>query len=202
MRSCAILPLALAVVALTTAGCSSSKAKSGPEAQAPAPTGALHEVTILGPSGPPTVPTDKLDPSGKPIALACSSCHSVRAADPTRRDGATLDQFHQGLKTKHGDLTCLSCHDSSDYDRLRLADMTPVAFSEVKTLCRQCHGPQVRDYDNGAHGGMRGYWDLHRGPRTRNGCTTCHDPHAPAFPSVHPAPGPIDRFARPGTGGH
>ncbi len=100
---------------------------------------------------------------------------------------------------RHGGLTCLSCHGGDEYDALRLADGTAVPFAEVMTLCRQCHGPQARDYAHGTHGGMAGYWDRAKGLRTRNNCVVCHDAHAPAYPGVHPAPGPADRFLeRPG----
>jgi hypothetical protein len=68
------------------------------------------------------------------------------------------------------------------------------------TLCAQCHGPQFRDYQHGAHGGMSGFWDLSKGGRTRNNCIDCHDPHAPKYPTVTPARGPNDRFQT--GGGH
>lgn len=61
-------------------------------------------------------------------------------------------------------------------------------------LCRQCHGPQARDYDHGTHGGMTGYWDTTRGPRLRNHCTDCHDAHSPAIVPVMPAAPPRDRY--------
>ena len=64
----------------------------------------------------------------------------------------------------------------------------------ISSGCAQCHGPQYRDYRHGAHGGMRGHWDLSRGPRERNHCVACHDPHAPAFGQFEPVPGPRDRF--------
>ena len=94
----------------------------------------------------------------------------------------------------HGDLSCLSCHNPDDYGTLRLADQRAVLYRDVMTLCAQCHGPQYRDYLHGAHGGMNGYWDLTKGPRTRNSCIHCHDPHAPAFPSMRPTFKPRDRF--------
>jgi hypothetical protein len=67
-------------------------------------------------------------------------------------------------------------------------------------LCAQCHGPQYRDYQNGAHGGMTGNWDLSKGGRVRNNCIDCHDPHAPRYPTVTPSRGPNDRFLT--GGGH
>ena len=78
-----------------------------------------------------------------------------------------------------------------------LADGQAVPYTEVMTLCGQCHGPQTRDYAHGAHGGMNGYWDLRKGGRTRNTCINCHDPHAPAFPLVMPVLPPRDRISVP-----
>jgi hypothetical protein len=72
-----------------------------------------------------------------------------------------------------------------------------VDFEDGMQLCAQCHGPQHRDYLRGAHGGMQGYWDSGRGPKVRNNCLHCHDPHAPKFPAMHPASGPNDRFLSP-----
>jgi hypothetical protein len=69
-------------------------------------------------------------------------------------------------------------------------------------LCAQCHGTQKRDYDHGAHGGMRGYWDLKRGPRERNHCVSCHDPHAPKFGTFMPVHPPKDRFLQRGSDDH
>jgi predicted CXXCH cytochrome family protein len=102
----------------------------------------------------------------------------------------------------HGMLACYSCHNPDDADALRLADGTSVAYPDVMTLCAQCHGTQARDYEHGAHGGMNGYWDLTRGPRTRNNCIDCHDPHSPEFPSMQPTFKPRDRFLDPSAGGH
>jgi len=108
-----------------------------------------------------------------------------------------LSRFHAGVALAHGDLTCAACHAPDDRTQLRLADDQRLAFSDVQQLCRQCHGPQYRDYTHGAHGGMRGYWDLSRGPRARNACITCHGAHQPAYPLVQPEPPPRDRFLKP-----
>ena len=113
------------------------------------------------------------------------------------RTPADLDQFHQQMNFVHGKLACYACHAPDDADRLHLADGTKVEYSQVMTLCGQCHGPQVRDYEHGAHGGMNGYWDLSRGPRTRNSCVDCHDPHVPKFPTMQPTFKPYDRFLSP-----
>jgi hypothetical protein len=97
----------------------------------------------------------------------------------------------------HGELACYACHNTNDADMLQLADSTAVEYSDVMTLCAQCHGTQARDYKHGAHGGMIGYWDLSRGPRTRNNCIDCHDPHVPEFPTMQPTFKPRDRFLEP-----
>ena len=129
--------------------------------------------------------------------VACSTCHSMREPDRTQRDGRGLATFHQGTHVAHGSLTCLSCHNENDYDTLRLADGRSVAYENVMELCAQCHGPQARDFAHGAHGGMRGYWDTTRGVQTRNQCTHCHAPHAPAYPAMRPTFKPRDRFLPP-----
>lgn len=159
--------------------------------------GRLWPVVIRTPAGPPTLATGTLDEKGAPVRVACATCHATKPPATGAKLGTPLAQFHQGLVGKHGNLTCISCHNPADgYGSLRLADGKSVAYSEVMTLCAQCHGPQYRDYQHGAHGGMTGYWDLTRGGRTRNNCVDCHDPHAPKYPTLTPAPGPNDRFLR------
>ncbi len=39
---------------------------------------------------------------------------------------------------------------------------------------------------------MTGYWDLTQGPRSRNHCLACHDPHAPKYQPVMPVFPPRD----------
>ncbi len=129
--------------------------------------------------------------------VSCGYCHTTTKPNVDTHRAEDLDQFHQGLKYQHGNLTCLSCHNANDYEALRLADGRRVDFADSITLCSQCHGPQRRDYDRGLHGGMNGYWDLTRGGRTRNTCVNCHDPHAPAFPEVMPVLPPKDRISVP-----
>ncbi len=155
-----------------------------------------YPVHIRQPAGPPTIDTGKLDEKGRPIRADCATCHTTKPPNPRLSNGADLKDFHLGLTTNHGDRTCLSCHNPENYDQLRLADGRPVAFTDVMSLCAQCHGPQHKDYQNGAHGGMNGYWDLTRGPRTRNNCIDCHDPHAPQYPKFMPVLRPNDRFLR------
>ena len=157
----------------------------------------LHPVTIQRPAGPPRVNTGTTNFHGQAVTVACGTCHATTQPNARTHTSAELDQFHQGLKYAHGELNCLSCHNATNYDTLRLADGRSVEFADVMTLCGQCHGSQLRDYQHGAHGGMTGYWDLSRGPRTRNNCVNCHDPHSPKYPLARPVFPPRDRISVP-----
>jgi hypothetical protein len=166
---------------------------TGPDA----PATERFPVTIRKPDGPPTIKTGIFDEKGTPVTIACATCHTTNPANVEARLGTSLKLFHQGLTGKHAALSCVSCHNSAEgYGSLRLADDKSVPYSEVMTLCAQCHGPQFRDYQHGAHGGMAGHWDLTKGGRVRNNCINCHDPHAPKYPTVTPAAGPNDRFLK------
>tara|TARA_R110002096_G_scaffold239101_1_gene430716 strand:- start:76858 stop:77229 length:372 start_codon:yes stop_codon:yes gene_type:complete len=101
--------------------------------------------------------------------------------------------MHTEVVLAHGNLECASCHLADTPDLLHIAAGESFSISESMRLCSQCHGLIRTAYDNGAHGGMRGYWDLQRGPRERNDCIACHNPHSPAHPQVIPAPGPNDK---------
>lgn len=162
----------------------------------------LHAIVIRSPPNRMTVDTGLKDRNGSPVTVACNTCHAVRPANPQNRTSADLDQFHQGLQINHGRQACTACHNPQDgYASLRLADGATVSVLDSMRLCAQCHGPQFRDYEHGSHGGMNGYWDLSRGPRERNHCVHCHDPHSPKVAVVQPVAGPRDRFpiAKPGA---
>ena len=159
----------------------------------PVPAGTFY-TEIHQPGGLGALDTHLVDVRGGAVGVACATCHGPEA------DGTVLaelpgdpEDFHGGLRLEHGSLSCESCHDPQDRS-LRLADGTRLEMDQAMTLCAQCHGVQVRDYDRGSHGGMSGYWDLERGPRLRNHCLDCHDAHDPAYGQVLPAPGPRDRF--------
>jgi hypothetical protein len=154
----------------------------------------LFPVTIRKPLGPPQCLTGLTDASGEPVSVSCSTCHAARKPNFENKVVGDLNEFHGSLAFAHGTVSCLSCHNAEDYDALKLADGSRIEFTDVMTLCAQCHGPQTRDYEHGAHGGMNGYWDLTRGPRTRNNCIDCHNPHSPQFPKMQPTFKPRDRF--------
>jgi hypothetical protein len=120
----------------------------------------------------------------------------MRAARPWElaRKAAVPEDFHGGIAIEHGNLRCASCHEPEDRTRLRLADGETLPLTDAHRLCGQCHGPQIRNFWKGSHGGGRGYWDRTKGPWIRNSCIACHPAHAPRYPIVMPAPPPNDRF--------
>jgi hypothetical protein len=149
--------------------------------------------TIRGKADAGKVATPLLRGDGSPIAVSCETCHaggdhSLAARNPEQA------KIHASVEIQHGGLTCDACHDALNRTQLHLADGASVPFAAAMTLCGQCHGTALRDYEHGSHGGMNGYWDLNRGPRERNSCLLCHYAHAPAYPRVMPAPPPRDRF--------
>lgn len=214
-RICTGWPLLAAVCAVfVTLGCSGDDHHDGAHLARPwmaatpsstddrAETGEKHPVYISRPTGPPRVATGMLDDLGRPVTVSCMSCHSTQPPNLATRSGEDLREFHQGLHFQHGDLSCLMCHNADNYNTLRLADGSALEYADVMNLCAQCHAPQAREFASGVHGGMTGYWDLTRGPRTRLSCIDCHDPHAPAFPHMKPTFKPRDRFLDPPKGGH
>ncbi len=189
--------LTLVVLAASASACQAASAENFADTDQPraddASGAALHDTTIELPASLRGVPTGERAPTGAPVVVACGTCHNGEpAALPAQ--ASEVAGPHTGLVVQHGGNTCGSCHDPSRRDRLRLADGQQLELTEAMQLCSQCHGTQRRDYDHGAHGGMAGHWDLARGPRTRNHCIHCHDPHVPAYPRVLPAAPPRDRF--------
>jgi hypothetical protein len=120
------------------------------------------------------------------------------SVDPQQLYAFTKGKFHAGIQIVHGKQTCKSCHRPPRFEGFQLADGKPVSYQDVTLLCAQCHSRQSRDYQQGAHGGMTGYWDLDAGVRDRNHCIDCHNAHSPTFPRMLPAPHARDRFLEEG----
>ncbi len=158
---------------------------------------ALHPVIIRQPSGPPRIHLAGADPQGRASSVACSTCHKIRKPNMDNKSVASLDEFHRGMTFNHGKLVCYACHNPDNADQLRLADGTSVTYTNVMSLCSQCHSKQAESFAHGAHGGMNGFWDLTRGPQTKNNCIDCHDPHEPAYPKMIVSFKPKDRFNEP-----
>lgn len=179
------------VLAALAGGVACSTDRARPLRPPPGPhTG---EVAIHEPARLTGLITDRRDDLGQPLHVPCATCHALRT--PARLPSAMseLRAFHQGMTFGHGPLPCGACHTVGDQRSLHAADGQPVALRDAIVLCRQCHGPQARDYDHGAHGGMTGHWDLSAGGRSRNHCVECHDPHVPRFQPSRPVLRPTDR---------
>jgi hypothetical protein len=153
-----------------------------------------YPIVVNQPAKLSSIEAGQVDVQGKPVRIACVTCHSLRPSQPLPKTMANFETFHQGIKFKHGTVPCVSCHVDGQHDKLHLANGEEIPMLDAMRLCGQCHGPQLRNYLHGSHGGMRGHWDLKRGPRQRNNCVDCHDPHAPQIPMVMPMPPPRDRF--------
>lgn len=190
MRIGTVRPLCLLALVTIATACSH---RDQPQAFQSAPLGsatsAVHEPAKLT-----SIEIDKVDALGNRMRVTCVTCHSARPprTEPVERP-EDLKEFHTGLTFRHGSNSCASCHVHGAPDALHLADGSRIPMVEAMTLCGQCHGPQLRDYKAGAHGGMSGHWDTGSGPRLRNHCVDCHDPHTPKFVPSTPVLPPRDR---------
>ena len=135
------------------------------------------------------LPPTKLELSareGKLENFPCQQCHDKIAESGTPVRGPSK---HVGMTFAHfvGVENCYTCHNQANRDTLALLAGGTASFDESHRLCGQCHGEKSRDWNIGAHGKHVGGW---RGQKHRLACTDCHDPHAPARPSVTAMPGP------------
>jgi len=127
----------------------------------------------------------------------CYACHE-RNKPPTLRfdekHNLLIPKEHSDLAMAHGSHNrnnlCFNCHDENNLEQFQTRDGRQLKLSESTPLCGSCHGPTYRDWEAGAHGRTSGHWNRQAGPITRVDCVSCHNPHAPKFPSRQPAPGP------------
>jgi len=117
--------------------------------------------------------------------LPCNDCHADEEPNANVRD---LEEEHDDMEFRHGDLWCLHCHDLEDRDVLHLANGARVAFDDSWQLCTQCHGEKLADWRAGVHGKRTGHW---RGAAEYRTCVSCHDPHEPHFRPLAPKPPPL-----------
>ena len=134
---------------------------------------------------------------GDTSGMACYSCHDVTKPVIVHFDtngNILLPEEHRDLVLQHGRSNrnghCFNCHDPKNLEQLRPREGQVFKLTESTLLCASCHGPTYRDWSAGIHGRTSGFWDRKQGDIVRADCTSCHDPHAPAFPSMKPGPGP------------
>lgn len=113
----------------------------------------------------------------------CSVCHNKKPV--LVQDGASFT--HSDITIKHGrggdGLVCMDCHHEKERDFLADSQGQEIDFDHSYQLCGQCHFRQKRDWLGGAHGKRETYW---AGERVVRNCTSCHNPHAPAFGTKMP----------------
>ncbi len=138
---------------------------------------------------------------GDTSGLACYSCHDDKKTVELVFDakgGIVLPDAHKDLVIHHGKSSrndhCFNCHDPKNLEQLRVRDGRAFKLTEGSQLCGACHGPTFADWEQGIHGRISGSWDTKSKNRVRQDCTSCHDPHSPAFPAIKPAPAPHPRF--------
>ncbi len=118
----------------------------------------------------------------------CSDCHRHIESPPETTRSLTQ---HRNVVLEHGMNTrCFNCHHRTNRDAFVDDWGREIPFDQPQLVCGKCHGPVYRDWLNGSHGRTNGYWDAAQGPQERRRCIECHDPHAPRFGSLVPAPGP------------
>lgn len=127
----------------------------------------------------------------------CYLCHDEGEPPPLRFDEnhkLIIPDEHSDIVMRHGqhdrNNNCFNCHNELNLLKLQTRDGRELGFEESPALCGSCHGPTYRDWEAGAHGRTGGYWNTALGELTRQACVSCHNPHAPTFPSREPAPGP------------
>ena len=147
---------------------------------------------------------------GDASGFECYACHDQKKAIKLKFDAQqniVLSEPHRDLLLGHGrhnrNNHCFNCHDETNLLRLQTRDGRELKLLDSSPLCGSCHGPTYRDWEAGAHGRTSGFWARQLGPRERQNCVSCHDPHAPKFPPQKPAPRPHPlRPAGEPVGGH
>jgi hypothetical protein len=121
---------------------------------------------------------------------ACDDCHEEagdynESVRELTEDHEAITHIHPKSKKTQG--WCLYCHESHDYNRLRLPSGETISFNESYKLCVECHGNIFDEWEKNIHGKNKGAW---QSPLTIYSCTECHDAHDPKFKPIKPMPAP------------
>jgi formate-dependent nitrite reductase cytochrome c552 subunit len=156
--------------------------------------------------------SDHIQSGGDASEYDCYVCHDRKVQMKLKFDAegnVIVPKEHENIVMNHGrhhrNNNCFNCHDETNLELLQTRDGRHLKLVESPALCGSCHGPTYRDWEAGVHGRTSGFWDRGKGPAERKGCASCHNPHAPPFPSREPAPGPNPLHALVKTaqaGGH
>jgi hypothetical protein len=140
---------------------------------------------------------DLIRSGGDVSGLDCYACHEKNKPLKLKLDAdgnVVVPKEHEDIVMAHGrhhrNNNCFNCHDETNLELLQTRDGRHLKIEESPALCGSCHGPTYRDWEAGVHGRTSGYWKRDLGSIERKVCTSCHNPHSPAFPSRQPAPGP------------
>ncbi len=134
----------------------------------------------------PLVHGAKIEQAG--FKYNCNECHAYLQPPETPKK---LIGAHQHIVLKHGiNDNCFKCHHRTKRESLVDIYGTEVPFKQSAQLCQKCHGPKYRDWKAGVHGRPSGYWDKTKGETIKPTCAACHNPHAPKFQPIEPAPAP------------
>lgn len=117
-------------------------------------------------------------------SFPCSDCHSVPVSQ-IQVEGNK--KAHWDIKLNHASkdvMDCMTCHTENDMNMLHTGTNKPIKFNDSYKMCGQCHSPQYKDWQGGAHGKQVESWAP---PRVSNTCTDCHNPHAPRFETRMPS---------------
>jgi len=140
---------------------------------------------------------DLVRSGGDISGLDCYACHEKNKPPKLKLDAegnVIVPKEHDDIVMAHGrhhrNNNCFNCHDETNLELLQTRDGRHLKIVESPALCGSCHGPTYRDWEAGVHGRTSGYWQRNLGSIDRKVCTSCHNPHSPAFPSRAPAPGP------------
>ncbi|MCA9407307.1 MAG: cytochrome c3 family protein [Candidatus Omnitrophica bacterium] len=118
----------------------------------------------------------------------CNDCHQNIEASKIQK---SFFSSHMDITLDHGvNNYCKTCHSQDNREALVDINNQDIPFDQSQLTCLKCHGPIYRDWENGVHGRINGYWAKDLGEMKRLTCVQCHDPHQPKFQPMEPSPSP------------